>query len=320
MIPLITSEAAVSSRKCRRVGFWYRRIWFGFSSWSCQTTNRAQLCGFGTRVSSSDFCLYNPLDHCFMVFKNVKQGVEGEKVFALVVTWSTLNNSTSSRLTCFFVLVLVCFLRASSHNGSPCLFFWKSAILRYPNPIDQEREYHPCANQRSKKWLRIQWDCERLKFVSHTSNFWERILDFQRYRKFLLMVISNFQGPQQSLSLGIIPIDNAVPNFPHGHIVGDHSCCECTLPQALVNCVTAGANLFTDPKLSSLPIRANNKKFRTNWEHTFGNSPTVSTSSLLGLWSAFLLVNAQILPLTFSHDLPQKWPRNSSCVRFLPPK
>ena len=44
-------------QKCPRVGFWRQHNWFGplVQKWFCRTTNQAQLCGFGTRVSLLDF-------------------------------------------------------------------------------------------------------------------------------------------------------------------------------------------------------------------------------------------------------------------------
>ena len=47
--------------------------------------------------------------------------------------------------------------------------------------------------------------------------------------------------------------------------------------------VTARASLFTDQRMSSLPIRAEYKHSNTICEHTFDNSPTDSSSSFLGV-------------------------------------
>ena len=57
------------------------------------------------------------------------------------------------------------------------------------------------------------------KFVSNTSTSQERMFYFQIYIKLLLMLISNLQDHQESLSLGINPVDNAVPHNPHDNIV-----------------------------------------------------------------------------------------------------
>ena len=58
------------------------------------------------------------------------------------------------------------------------------------------------------------------------------------------------------------------------------------LSQALVHFVMDRASLFTDQRISRLPIRARYKHFRTIWEQTFDNSPTDFVSSSLKLWSS----------------------------------
>ena len=52
--------------------------------------------------------------------------------------------------------------------------FWKNAILRQSSPRDRERGCRPCADQHPKKELQILLNCERPKFVSHTSNLFEQ--------------------------------------------------------------------------------------------------------------------------------------------------
>ena len=57
--------------------------------------------------------------------------------------------------------------------------------------------------------------------------------------------------------------------------------------QALVHFVIDRASLFTDHRISGLPIRAKYKHFRTIWEHTCDNSPTdFISSSSLKWWSS----------------------------------
>ena len=58
------------------------------------------------------------------------------------------------------------------------------------------------------------------------------------------------------------------------------------LSQDFVHFVTARASLFTDHKISSLPIRAKYRHFRTICEQTVDNSPTDSLSSSLNWWSS----------------------------------
>ena len=101
-------------------------------------------------------------------------------------------------------------------------------------------------------------------FASCISNLWERMFEFRMYTRLLPKLIWSLQGPQQSLSLGINPIDNAEPCFPRDNIVGDHSCDECKLSnqqkrlsQALVRFVTraslrqSASILCSSPTVSS---------------------------------------------------------------------
>ena len=63
------------------------------------------------------------------------------------------------------------------------------------------------------------------------------------------------------------------------------------LSQALVHFVIDRANLFTDHRISRLPIHAKHKHFRTVWEHTCDNSPTDVISSSLKWWSSMQRVD-----------------------------
>ena len=56
--------------------------------------------------------------------------------------------------------------------------------------------------------------------------------------------------------------------------------------QDFVHFVTARASLFTDHRISSLPIRAKKRHFRTTCERTVDNSPTDPISSSLNRWSS----------------------------------
>ena len=66
-----------------------------------------------------------------------------------------------------------------------------------------------------------------LTFVSCTSSWWERMSGFRKYIRFPLRLILSLRGRQQNLSLGLNPVDNAEPCFPHDTIVGSHLCGEC---------------------------------------------------------------------------------------------
>ena len=90
---------------------------------------------------------------------------------------------------------------------------------------------------------------------------------------------------QQNVSLGIDPIDNAEPCYSHDNIAGSHLCGECMKSNELNVCrnllsiFTDRTSLFTDQRMSGLPIRAKYKHFKTIYEHTLDTSPTVSDSS-----------------------------------------
>ena len=58
------------------------------------------------------------------------------------------------------------------------------------------------------------------------------------------------------------------------------------LSQALVHFVIDRASLFTDHRISGLPIRAKLLHFRKVWEHTCDNSPTDFISYSLKWWSS----------------------------------
>ena len=84
--------------------------------------------------------------------------------------------------------------------------------------------------------------------------------------------------------------------------------------------MTARASLFTDQRVSGLPMLAKYKHFKTVCEHTLGNSPTVSSSSFLKLWSSkhgvetlykymlsvFCVPAHNIFPRKPSHVLPYR--------------
>ena len=137
---------------------------------------------------------------------------------------STVDNSSFSRLPCLSVLVLVLVsLLCHLATGFPVPeSLPNNAILLLPGPKDQARVFRPCEDHRAI-----------LKFVSHTSNSWERMFDFRRYTRLSLRLIWSLQGLQQSLSESW---DNP-----------DRQCCA-VLPKRL-RCPVR-ASLFPDQRLS----------------------------------------------------------------------
>ena len=72
------------------------------------------------------------------------------------------------------------------------------------------------------------------------------------------------------------------------------------LSQALVHFVMDRASLFTDERISGLPIRAKYKHFGTIWEDTFDNSPT--EVMVIDAWSRYFveLLSRLVCQLTIS--------------------
>ena len=116
---------------------------------------------------------------------------------------------------------------------------------------------------------------------------------FQICTRHHLRLILSPQRRRQSLSLGITQVCSAVPRFLLDNIDDSHSCDQYMkfslanrLSQAWVHFVTDLANLLTDHKMSSHPILAKYKHFKTICERTSDNSPTDSSSSCLNWWSS----------------------------------
>ena len=231
-----------------------------------------------------------------------------EKVLRL--KWHNQHLSSHDFLLCFFVFALECFHGVCRAIGCPVLWvdLRKNVIRQQPNPRDQEREHHPREDLHLGTYPQNQWNCVKLKFVSCTSNEWDRNFDFRRYIEFLPRLILSLQDPQQNRNpetmlccishMTVLSVITCAVNcivvlcFPQ-------QCCSKSvvwwmdeikrakrLSQALVHFATARASLFTDHRMSGLSIRARYKHFRTILEQTFDTSPTVPNSFFLNSWSS----------------------------------
>ena len=91
-------------------------IWFGFwaHNWFCQTASQARLLGSGHVSHRRTSALNDHLDHCFIFFKMYNWATNW-KSSALVTTWSTLDNSSTSQLLVLFGMVLWLVLQISLH-------------------------------------------------------------------------------------------------------------------------------------------------------------------------------------------------------------
>ena len=108
-----------------------------------------------------------------------------------------------------------------------------------------------------------------------------RTFDFRKCKEFLLKLTSSLQGLLQNQNVeNIILICIVVLCFPHAMLF-EFTCVMNVRDQTrqafvtrFCHFVTARASLFTDHKISSLPISAKYEHFRTICEQTADNSPT----------------------------------------------
>ena len=136
-----------------------------------------------------------------------------------------MNNSTTSRMTCFFVLVLV-FPLVSSR-------VWSHRTGKFLEECNTSRT-------RSQRSTRKRPSVRRPAFKEITSDsdeLWETEICFQPIRtecsisedtqNSVRNVFNNLQSLHQNLNIGTIPIDNPVPYYPHDNSACYHSCGEC---------------------------------------------------------------------------------------------
>ena len=132
----------------------------------------------------------------------------------------------------------------TSLTGPPCSIW---------HPTIPEQANHPISIQCPKRWFQILLNCEKQQFVSCTSNLWEQMYGFRKC----------IQDLPRSQSLETVPSLHCLAVLPtwqyclYSHVWW---MCEINrfrrLSQALVHFVIDRANLFTDHRISSLPIRA----------------------------------------------------------------
>ena len=164
MIPFVTRKNFLLLG-CRRVGFWCQHSWFGFLllTWSCRTTNQAQICGFWTRVSLLDFVLWWSSWSQLRYLQRCTTETCLEKNVSL---WERSPHLTiDQHLRCFFQLVFwswfYCsngFLSRTGFRELAWLFSWfclSNATLQLPHPRGREQEVHPFAVQHPTKWFQI---------------------------------------------------------------------------------------------------------------------------------------------------------------------
>ena len=137
----------------------------------------------------------------------------------------------------------------------------------------------------------------------------------------------------RSPAKSVNPIDNADPSYPHDNAVWWMYEINLSkrLSQACVHLAPDPVSLFTDHGMSSLPIRAKYKHFKTNCEQYFWFLSNWSKFLLLELmiiqawaWNFVQLLSLPVFQVAVS--LNAFWsmsfhvvgPRNGLCVRFYP--
>ena len=170
-----------------------------------------------------------------------------------------------------------------------------------------------------------------------TSNWWAHMCENQRYTKLLQMLISNLQDLQQSLSLGITQIDNAVPCSPHDNIDDSHSRDEYRKSALPIVCHIPESILWLILQACSRTTRCQVVQFvpRTRISRQFARKlltilqliqvPPVWIDDHLNKDAKLRdVAPLSLLPIhhnTFaSKSLHVVGPRYCLCVRFLPPK
>ena len=147
--------------------------------------------------------LYDHLDHCFVVFKHIQQSF----LMRGVVVWGNKINIVqtidhSHEISFVFELCEVLNEpHVGSYTGLPVLGYSDACFreeLRRSDPINQVRVYRPSLILHPRKWFLILLNCAKLKFVSYTYNWLEKMYDFHKCTMFLQKWILNPQEKSES--------------------------------------------------------------------------------------------------------------------------
>ena len=217
---------------------------------------------------------------------------------AFVVTLSTCDNWSTSRFPCCVGLDVRSLSESRRQLPAEGLVFGvlvlfdernTSVTASHKSMATNPSIHKPASNEIISNSVEL-WDTDVL-FLAHPTNR-NKCSTSKDTQDSHPRLILNPHSHQQNLSLGINPIDNAAPYHPHGNIVCDHSCDECT--RAREPCVRhkLWSILVQHEQICSRTIKyrvyqcgPNTEHFRTTWEHTFDTSPTEPKSSSLNWWS-----------------------------------
>ena len=163
------------------------------------------------------------LDHCLVIFKDESIAPSWEDC-TFEATYSTLQNSRSSCWCGFLVWVLVLLLDDVPRNFLYSLLGLCEVVgrrMQYFNHQIPEIESGDTAQPKinvQRNNFRFSWTVRDWRLFHAHPNWCGRMFDFQRHIRFTLKLSLSPQSRQQNLSLGIIPIDNAEPCYPHDNI------------------------------------------------------------------------------------------------------
>ena len=161
------------------------------------------------------------------------------------------------------------------------------------DPIIPEQANHLISVQCPKRenfrfcWAVWNWSL----FLVHPT-YWHKRLTPENCTMFLLMWTLNLQDLLQNQNLEIIPVDSVVLYFHMTILFELHVWWIYEINrfrrlwQALVLFVIDRASLFTDHRISGLPIRAKYELFKTLCEQTSDSAPNDASSSCLNWWSS----------------------------------
>ena len=158
------------------------------------------------------------------------------------------------------------------------LFGWmKNATHQQPTPRDQEWEFHPCVNLHQEKFRFLRTVRDWSLFLSHPSFGNKRVTskdtqNSSRGRCWVFKISGKIRVVKQSLSALQYCLNSLVWCIQEIQRAK-------RLSQKLFF-VIARASLFTDHRMSGLPMRAKCRLFSKIREHSFDNSPTDPNSSL----------------------------------------
>ena len=228
---------------CLRVGCWCQCIWFGNMSY-CTASS-----------------LYDHLDHCFVVFIDVQQSFLTRRIHV----WENKINIVGSSI---FPRI---FFRVGDLYGSPrtwsfwCVFPWRTVTIRsHKSSAGMPSILYPAFNEMISDTVEL---CETEVCFLHIQQMGTNVWLPKMHKIHPDVDFESSRSPAKSESWHS-PNLHCCAVFPtwqyclYSHVwwiqeIKRHN----RLSHALVHCVIDRASLFTDHRMSGLPMRAKYKHF-----------------------------------------------------------